>query len=50
MGGKRNMSWNKYEAALLLDTHRRIKSGLAVKRMQSENYLLGFVRACQSAA
>lgn len=32
MGGKRNMSWNKYEAALLLDTHRRIKSGLAVKK------------------
>ena len=26
------MSWNKYEAALLLDTHRRIKSGLAVKK------------------
>ena len=32
MEGKRNMSWNRYEAALLLDTHRRIKSGLAVKK------------------
>jgi hypothetical protein len=32
MGGQKNMSWNRYEAALLLDTLRKVQSGFANRK------------------